>query len=1046
MARTITTGERNLLATRHVTHFLRVRVANAAGTLVDLRSVGGANYQLEATVVSAVDTPADTATVTVRAGVGSSSIAPLMSTASANSSGRLLDVGRAIVLDVATLAPGGSPSGGDWKTIFDGTIDTIAQGSGQRLTLSCRNRMLAILDVPSVASTAILSASAESMIASLLTLGLGGAAPTLVTPSSPGWSPAKIEVRRGDSIWAKIAQIADQLGWMVRYRWDGNTPELRFYAPNRSLASANFAIGSDEVAAIVEASLDLSSVRNDIQVGWRSSPSGPLNIAQATDGASLTAYKTRPLIIEEEASSQIDTSGEANTMAAAILSDLKDPPYSHSLRHRHVFWCAEVGDILDIAANGSTHDLTQRLAVVGVEHTFSKDSNTTTLRLRGAPASRTSSWLTLGGSGEAQPPAIVARVVTQSDGARTRVQVDTVPAGGTVQLLTSTTATRLAGLAAGTPGSAPQTWDFAREAFGGGQRNAEFRGTVAGLTDDDAVIIEEQGRDTVTLLARARVVARTATTYTVRVSASAPFTAPTGTITVVEITGCTISGVSEGGTASLVIGSSDGDYATTSRYVDYVVTRPAAGATPGRVMWRVDATGFTGDLDSVDIQPANPLPPAIIARVTSSTATSSTVTVTTDPSGGLVRYVGGTANRTAGPGAGIDSASGTAWTFDRPAIFAGDLEALFSGTVNGVSDSDSVTITEQGRDTVPILTRARIIASGDTTVTIRVSASVLVGAPIYLGGVEPTQLSGLTTTLGGSAVTEGQLIDLAISGTDGAYSGPGATPYFRDFVVAKPVIGAQPARVTFRCFDNRGAPSAGSDADSVDIPARVPLIPYRVQVLPGIQSGASYTLRFRLFRADGSAKTGATSGATSAVFFTEIPASGSESEFGYVPTWDATNSWYSATHSRAAGAEIRAEIVEGAEPAIGTDLARVVVPIPTYVPGTGGSAVPRIESVQVVNTGTSSTAGDLRVVFGGVNLPSGGSYRLSVEASTFVSANVFTSASSPVTIASTVYTDGASPPTGKSVDRARGVLEMLDASGATVSSMAVPYNQFWGII
>jgi hypothetical protein len=839
VARTIAGAERTLLAGRNVAHFLRVQVRNTAGTLVDLRSVGGRDYQLSATIVSNVDTPADTATVVIRAGNGATSVAPLMTSASANSGGRLIDVGRGIVIDVAVLAIGSSPSGGDWRTVFDGTIDTVSQGDGQRLTLSCRNRMLPILDASSASTTAILPASAESMIASLLTLGLSTGAPTLVTPSSPGWSPAKIDVQRGDSVWQKIATIADQIGWLVRYRWNGNTPELRFSAPNRSLASADWTLAASEVAAVREAALDLAAVRNEIQVGYRASPTAALQVALAQDSASITAYGTRRLIIDEEASSQIDTLAEAQAMADAILSDLKVPPYSHTLTHRHAFWAVEVGDIIDVAANGVTHDATQRLAVVGTELALSSGGGSMTLRLRGAPASRTSSWLTLGGAGDPLPPALVARVLTQGDGTRTRVQVDTVPAGGTVQLLSST-ATRLAGLTAGTSGSAPQTWDFERPAFGAGQRSAEFRGEVAGLSDDDAVVIEEQGRDTVAILTRARVISIGSTTYTIRVSASNPIADADGTITIISLGGmtCTMGGAAR-------------------------VESPASVSTD-------------------------------------------TVTVST--------------------------------------------------------------------------------ADG------------------YYG------------TIGGAAAVA-----------------------FRDYVVTRPAIGAQPARFGVRVT----ASGLSWDADAVDVEPQRAATPGRITVIGGTQSGADYTIRFNPFLVNG-----ASFGSVAELDCTVVrtPAAGGAPSVSTVGVnYDIVNFWFTVTITRVAGDAYTANLVILAQgPTARTDL---TVPVPTYTPAGTGDLAPRIESVSVTNTGTSSTAGDLRVVFGGVNLPSGGSYRLSVDGSTFISANVFTSASSPVTILSAeAYTDGVAPPSGKSSDRARGLLEMLDSGGATVDSRAIPYNEFFGII
>lgn len=64
-----------------------------------------------------------------------------------------------------------------------------------------------------------------------------------------------------------------------------------------------------------------------------------------------------------------------------------------------------------------------------------------------------------------------------------------------------------------------------------------------------------------------------------------------------------------------------------------------------------------------------------------------------------------------------------------------------------------------------------------------------------------------------------------------------------------------------------------------------------------------------------------------------------------------------------------------------------------------------------------------------------------------MSAGVCTGTSGSFTILTgNAFTDGASPPSGKSEDRARGTLEMLDAAGVTVAATPLPHNQCWGVL
>lgn len=1128
MARTIAGAERTLLAGRNVAHFLRVRVANHLGTLTDLRTVSGADYQLSATVVSNVDTPADTATVVVRAGRGTGSIAPLMVTGTVSASGRLIDVGRSIVLDVAVLAVGSSPSAGDWRTVFDGTIDTVAQGDGQRLTLSCRNRMLPILDATTASTTTILPEPAQDMLASLLTLGLGAGAPTIVTPTSPGWTPAAIAVDRGSSVWQKMAQVADQIGWMIRYRWNGNTPELRFFAPNRSLSSADWTLASAEVAAVREASLDLAAVRNEIQVGYRTSPNGALLIAQAQDGPSIAAYDLRRLIIDEEASSQVDTLAEAQVMADAILSDVRVPPYSHTLTHRHALWCVEVGDIIDVPGNAVTHDLTQRLAVVGTELSVGGGGGSMTLRLRGAPASRTSSWLTLGGGGSrATVDTTTASASFTSSGAvrinvigpveasavRAAVSISAPPSAADVDAATGGLAAtaNMAALTSPDTYAVGTTVYVAAAAYIGTARQRVVQlvvvrdasaGTVAVGPDlevrlsmdattatvtwvgDGTIEMSEdggayaappaspftrtrgaQGSDTVrSLTFRAILSGQTiSNTVTIPPRATVDTVAPdlrlvresagadVGTFVSYTVQ---VSNPQVGGPTPSTVGTWRGtsvDRWNGSTWVGLTsgatlanndllrMSRPANGSEPGSFTVRATISGAGGSAEEITVQipqQAIVLPPALLARVISSTATSSTVRVENVPAGGVVRWTGGTATLTSGEVLGTDYGSPRDFVFDRPAINAGTVSATFRGTVSGVSDDDAVTIEEQGRDTIAILTRARVIAVGATTYTVRVSGSAPFGP--RTGSLAVTQIQGVTVTNAGSGVSEGVIGALNIPVTDGDYSGGNGTDYL-DLVVARPAIGATPGRVSFRM----SATGCTADTDSVDVEPQRAATPGRLEVASTTQSTANYFVRFRAWEADGTQVT-ATGRITATIFIT--PASGgAATSTTTTVTWDGVNTWFSVGLTRNAAENYSLSLSLSASGATAQTV--LTVPVPNYTPPATGDLTPRIQSVSVVNTGTSSTAGDLRIVFGGVNLPAGGSYRLSVDGSTFVGANVFTSAASPVTVLSAeAYTDGVAPPTGKSVDRVRGLLEMLDAGGATVDSAAIPYNQFWGII
>jgi hypothetical protein len=120
---------------------------------------------------------------------------------------------------------------------------------------------------------------------------------------------------------------------------------------------------------VVSLEIDRTTVRNDVKVFF-----GPVltdgysrAVAAASDGTSAARYGARNIIIQEDTSSAIDTQAEADTMAAAILADLKDPKAEQSIEMLY-YWPVEVTDLHRYSANGVHYNANQDLAVVRIRH------------------------------------------------------------------------------------------------------------------------------------------------------------------------------------------------------------------------------------------------------------------------------------------------------------------------------------------------------------------------------------------------------------------------------------------------------------------------------------------------------------------------------------------------------------------------------------------------------------------------------------------------------------------------------------------------------
>ena len=127
--RTVTGGETTLLQGAHYATHARVLVEDADGTYRDLTNQDSIDWVHTGRIAQSIDQIVATGTFTFwRSQEGGNSLAPLdedstLNRDAADDYAPLIDVGRGIRCEFATVAIGSSPSGGDWKRVFDGVID-----------------------------------------------------------------------------------------------------------------------------------------------------------------------------------------------------------------------------------------------------------------------------------------------------------------------------------------------------------------------------------------------------------------------------------------------------------------------------------------------------------------------------------------------------------------------------------------------------------------------------------------------------------------------------------------------------------------------------------------------------------------------------------------------------------------------------------------------------------------------------------------------------------------------------------------------------------
>lgn len=238
-------------------------------------------------------------------------------------------------------------------------------------------------------------------------------------PTSPGWNLNVFQVKR-ESVWNAMQQLAQQIGWDLRWRYDPAESgyRLQLYDPNRAKTTPDRVLTFGlEVREYESVSLDIANVRNVVRVVYSDSADldsqnrAKRKWVQASDATSIARFGRRFMEVAESSSSSIDSSGEATTMANAMLSDLASPVADVGVRMAFFPW-VELTDLLGLPADGQRFTSQQNLAVTSYDHEWSEGQGSTRVAVRGKPSSGWYRWARISG---AQQPEDVHRLLDRSN-------------------------------------------------------------------------------------------------------------------------------------------------------------------------------------------------------------------------------------------------------------------------------------------------------------------------------------------------------------------------------------------------------------------------------------------------------------------------------------------------------------------------------------------------------------------------------------------------------------------------------------------------------
>lgn len=455
---------------RFMTYDLRVDIEDAEGNMVDYTCAEGVDWVDSVSNSDAVDNATRTMTVQLLREQGNLSLATLKTDSKFNQIDKLgdpADIGnydpaikanRLINIYTARVPLGLSANDDEWEHEFAGRIDDDEWGSGETVTLSCRDRGGVLVDTiirgdqqysdenlspVQVEMQNILDDNDNTAITYRYD------PQSLYTPVDPMWDVTGW-IQRKEPVLSALRTLAQQIGWECRYRYNQLPGEeghrLTFYEPERDRVEPDLVLETDDILSYSEVKRSTKNVRNGVIIGYASAETSPPSPATALsaipgtgtmsvidncwfnkdnfgnrvigcvhiqDDASADEWGLRESVIVNAGSTQIDTVTEAVRMAVGFLKDLREPLLEVSLTIP-LAPELELGDIIYIAPHPKLFTGRQLLAVKSISHTWGERAQTQ-LTLRGRPSIGFNRWLSLESRPGLGPPTITDPRETLND-------------------------------------------------------------------------------------------------------------------------------------------------------------------------------------------------------------------------------------------------------------------------------------------------------------------------------------------------------------------------------------------------------------------------------------------------------------------------------------------------------------------------------------------------------------------------------------------------------------------------------------------------------
>jgi len=354
-----------------------------------------------------VDQPVNAASIDLRRDSGTTlSLAPYRTDSTLNrlddgvTYSPLIYPGRKVTIEVATTAIGATIVAGDYKPMFEGTVESVAWQESP-VSIRCRDRGGRLVDrwvqfaykpVPGGDDLSVLVQTVYDGW-----VGSGSSVPfpeTIYIPVAPSEFINEY-LQQPMRVMDALQALAKVKAWDIRYKWDDGTSAFRLtlYEPPRSKTTPDYTFGPSDYLNITNLDIDRLGVRNWIEVQYPDiGPPKSRGGITVSDSTSITNFDLQYQLISEGDYSPITTGAQATALGNAVLSDLKDPKATHELE-THFFWPAQLYDLYRQSSNGVHYNSNRDFAVVRIEHEISMRHHRTRIRARPTVAGGFHKWL-----------------------------------------------------------------------------------------------------------------------------------------------------------------------------------------------------------------------------------------------------------------------------------------------------------------------------------------------------------------------------------------------------------------------------------------------------------------------------------------------------------------------------------------------------------------------------------------------------------------------------------------------------------------------------